>query len=174
MAGVAPLMGRCHVALHQEQRYHRGLPQQDGDDIQESLRLQELRELQAEGQSHVCLGEKMWVAPLNGVDPLRRAAFTCVFVWRSQPKPWRRLAPHSVADWHRLTTWLQRVERMRDVLQAAWAIALAIRDACELRLSWERTGLCRIQGLPYAQFLVRPLVTRMTRAVSPMESIEWG
>ena len=99
---------------------------------------------------------------------------TCVFVWRSQPKPWRRLAPHSVADWHRLTTWLQRVERMRDVLQAAWAIALAIRDACELRLSWERTGLCRIQGLPYAQFLVRPLVTRMTRAVSPMESIEWG
>ena len=47
---------RTDVALQKTESDHRGLPQQDGDDLQTRLRLPKLPELQTEGQSAMCLG----------------------------------------------------------------------------------------------------------------------
>ena len=62
---------RHHVALHPQQRHHRGLPQQDGNHDQARLWLPELRKLQTPGEADVWLtGNDSGVgSPVVGVEP---------------------------------------------------------------------------------------------------------
>jgi hypothetical protein len=66
-----------------------------------------------------------------------------------------RLAPHSVANWHHLTAWLQGVEAVQDVLQAALHLspqdlpvpAFGWPDTAQL---WAENGTQRIVDTQYA------------------------
>ena len=69
---------RRHVALHPQQRNHRGFPQQDGVDYPPSLRLPQLRKLQTPAEG------LMWLTVMG---------------LRSRHRCWRRAHPNSDSRW---------------------------------------------------------------------------